>query len=230
MSEFIAESIKTDCSSLQPSRPSSSAYKTKAIAIVLYTADEGEQSVLQSASLILLYGGIRQFPTIIPFSCECDEQCLWPNVQCPIGLNFLPCSADPPRFSPVTATATPREGEQLAISYSLNANPPLTSDSITLTRSGAPITDPRVTVTTTSLTFASVTREDSGEYQVTASNVAGSGTFTLTVDVYCECTDIASMYTSLVYHTHTVHASLLCKHVSLCTVQTHQSSLSQVRT
>ena len=111
----------------------------------------------------------------------------------------VPCSADPPQFSPATTTVTPTEGEQLAISYSLNANPPVISDNITLTKNSALVTDTRVTVTATSLTIASVTRDDSGEYQVTARNVVGSGTFALTVNMYCECTDIASMYTSLIY-------------------------------
>ena len=123
------------------------------------------------------------------------------------------CSADPPQFSPSTATATPKEGEQFTLSFSIEANPPPSSDNITLSRSGTPVTDTRVTVTTTSLTIDDVTRGDSGEYQITASNVAGSATFTLTVDVYCECTDIASMYASPVYHTHN-SASLFCEHVS----------------
>ena len=121
------------------------------------------------------------------------------------------CSADPPQFSPSTATATPTEGEQLTLSFSLEASPPPTIDNITL--NGSLVTDTRVTVTTRSLTIADVTRSDSGEYQITASNVAGSATFTLTVDVYCECTDIASMYASPVYHTHN-SASLFCEHVS----------------
>ena len=121
------------------------------------------------------------------------------------------CSADPPQFSPSTATATPTEGEQLTLSFSIEANPQPTIDNITLNVSL--VTDMRVTVTTTSLTIADVTRNDSGEYQITASNVAGSATFTLTVDVYCECTDIASMYASPVYHTHN-SASLFCEHVS----------------
>ena len=123
------------------------------------------------------------------------------------------CSADPPQFSPSTATATPTDGEQLTLSFSIDANPPPSSDNITLTRSGTPVTDARVTVNTTSLTIAGVTRGDSGEYQITASNVVGSATFTLTVDVYCECTDIASMSASPVYHTH-YSASLFCEHVS----------------
>ena len=122
-------------------------------------------------------------------------------------------SADPPQFSPSTATATPTEGEQLTLSFSIDANPPPSSDNITLTRSGTLVTDARLPVTTTSLTIADVTRYDSGEYQITASNVAGSATFTLTVDVYCECTDIASMYASPVCHTHN-SASLFCEHVS----------------
>ena len=121
------------------------------------------------------------------------------------------CSADPPQFSPSTATATPTEGEQLTLSFSIEANPPPTIDNITL--NGSLVTDTRVTVTTRSLTIADVTRSDSGVYQITASNVAGSATFTLTVDVYCECTDTASMYASPVYHTHN-SASLFCEHVS----------------
>ncbi len=121
------------------------------------------------------------------------------------------CSADPPQFSPSTATATPTEGGQLTLFFSIEASPPPTIDNITL--NGSLVIDTRVTVTTTSLTIADVTRADSGEYQITASNVAGSATFTLTVDVYCECTDIASMYASPVYPTHNT-ASLFCEHVS----------------
>ena len=108
------------------------------------------------------------------------------------------------------AMATPPEGERFSFPYQLSANP---SPNINLTRSGTPVTDTRFTVTTTSLTIADVTRNDSGEYQITASNVAGSATFILTVDVYCKCTDIASMCASPVYHTHN-SASLFCEHVS----------------
>ena len=148
-----------------------------------------------------------------PTPCRCIPLSILTHTvyQC---LRYLSlCSADPPQFSPSTATATPIEGEQLTISFSVEAKPPLTSDNITLTRSDTPVTDARVAVTTTSLTIADVTRSDSGDYQITASNVAGSATFTLTVDVYCECTDIASMYASPVYHTHN-SASLFCEHVS----------------
>ena len=37
------------------------------------------------------------------------------------------------------------------------------------------------------MTIADVTGDDSGVYQITGSNVAGSDTFTLTVNVYYEC-------------------------------------------
>ena len=94
---------------------------------------------------------------------------------------------DPPQFSPTTTTRTPTEGEQLTLSFSIDANPPATNDNITLTKNGTLVTDTRFTVNATSLTIADVTHNDSGVYQITASNVAGSGTFTLTVDVYCEC-------------------------------------------
>ena len=85
------------------------------------------------------------------------------------------------------ATATPTEGEQFNFSFNLSANPP---PNTTLTRSGVPVTDARFTVNTTSFTIVDVTRDDSGEYQITASNVVGSDTFTLTVDVYCECVHV----------------------------------------
>ena len=120
------------------------------------------------------------------------------------------CSADPPQFSPSTATATPTEKGQLTLSFSIEATPLPTVDNVAL--NGSLVTDILVTVTTTSLTIADVTRDNSGEYQITASNVVGSATFTLTVDVYCECTDTASMYASPVYHTHN-DASLFCEHV-----------------
>ena len=93
-------------------------------------------------------------------------------------------SPAPPQFTPATATATPTEGEQLTFPFQLSGNPP---PNITLTKNSAPVTDTRFTVTATSLTIASVTRDDSGEYQITASNGLDSDTFTLTVDVYCEC-------------------------------------------
>ena len=38
----------------------------------------------------------------------------------------------------------------------------------------APVADASITVTTTSLTIDDVTRDDSGEYQITASNVVKS--------------------------------------------------------
>ena len=78
---------------------------------------------------------------------------------------------------------TPTEREQLTLSFSIDANPPATNDNITLAKNGVPLTDTRFTVTATSLTIADITHDDSGVYQITASNVAGSGTFTLTVNV-----------------------------------------------
>ena len=98
---------------------------------------------------------------------------------------LCPSAVDPPQFSPTTATATPREGDQFMLPLSIDANPPPTIANITL--DGALVNDTRFTVTATSLTIADVTRNDSGVYQITASNVAGSDSFTLTVDVYCEC-------------------------------------------
>ena len=95
-------------------------------------------------------------------------------------------SADPPQFSPTTATETPTGGKSFTFSLPLEANPIPTVDNIILTKSGVPVTDTRFTVTATSLTIADVTRDDSGEYQITASNVVGSDTFTLILDVYCE--------------------------------------------
>ena len=138
------------------------------------------------------------------------------------------CSADPPQFSPSTATATPTEGGQLSLFFSIDANPPPSSGNITPTRSGTLVTDVRVTVNTTSLTIADVTRGDSGEYQIRASNVAGSATFTLTVDVYCECTDIPPCM-PLQCTTHITVPPCSVNTCPLCAVQTHQSSPSQVR-
>ena len=137
------------------------------------------------------------------------------------------CSADPPQFSSPTGTATPTEGDQFAFPLSLEGNPLPTIDNATL--NGALVTDTRFTVTTTSVTIADVTRDDGGEYQITASNVVGSDTFTLTVDVYCECTGIASMHTSPVHHTHN-NASLFCKHVSFMCCADPPEFAVQVRT
>ena len=86
------------------------------------------------------------------------------------------------------------------VSFSLDANPPPTIDNVTL--NGTLVTDTRFTVTATSVTIADVTRDDSGVYQITGSNVAGSGTFTLTVDVYCECIDTLSALLYAVLYNH----------------------------
>ena len=100
------------------------------------------------------------------------------HVQCQRGWTVSLCSTDPHQFPPSTATATPTVGEQLMLS--IEASPLPTTENVTL--NGSLVTDVMVNVTTTSLTIANVTRNDSGEYQITASNVAGSATFTLTVD------------------------------------------------
>ena len=131
-------------------------------------------------------------------------------MQCPIPSNCFNLLCRPPHFFIHCHCNTNRRGK-LTLSFSIDANPPSTIDNVTLNSSL--VTDERMTVTTTSLTIADVTRDDSGAYQITVSNVAGSATFTLSVDVYCECTDIASMYASPVYHTHN-SASLFCEHVS----------------
>ena len=124
-----------------------------------------------------------------------------------------PSAVDPPQFSPTTATATPTEGDQFMFSLFIDANPPPTIDNTTL--DGTLVNDTRFTVTATSLTIAVVTRNDSGVYQITASNVAGSGTFTLTVDVYCECVCMCNIWYACYMH-HNV--SLFSKHVyfTLC--------------
>ena len=102
-------------------------------------------------------------------------------------------AVDPPRFSPTTATITPTEGELFTFSLPFEANPSLNSSGIALTKNGVPVNDTRFSVTVTGLTIADITRNDSGVYQITASNVAGSDTFTLTVDVYCKCVCIEKM-------------------------------------
>ena len=119
-----------------------------------------------------------------------------------------PCSSvvDPPQFSPTTATATPTEGDQFMFSLSIDANPPPAIDNITF--NGTLVNDTRFTVTATSLTIADVSRDDSGVYQITANNVAGSDTFTLTVDVYCECVCMCNMV-CLLHH----NVSLFSEHV-----------------
>ena len=102
-----------------------------------------------------------------------------------LSYGTYPSAAVPPQFSVATDTATPTEGEQFMLTLSLV--PPIPTVDITLTKIGVPITDTRFSVAATNLTIADVTRDDSGVYQITASNVAGSDTFTLTVNVYCEC-------------------------------------------
>ena len=111
---------------------------------------------------------------------------------------LCPSAVDPPQFSPTTATAIPTEGDQFMLSLSIDANPPPTIANITF--NGTLVNDTRFAVTATSLTIADVTRNDSGVYQITASNVAGSGTFTLTVDVYCECVCVHVQYMVCLLH------------------------------
>lgn len=82
------------------------------------------------------------------------------------------------------ATVTPTEGKDFSFLFQLSGEP---LPSVTLTKNSVPVTGTRVTVTTTNLTIANVTRDDNGMYQITASNVLGSDVLTLTVDVYCEC-------------------------------------------
>ena len=104
-----------------------------------------------------------------------------------LRLNCSFPSTDSPQFFPATDTATPTERQLFTYSFSIDANPPATNDNIALTKNDVTVTDTRFTVNATSLTIADVIRDDSGVYQITASNVAGSGSSTVTVDVYCEC-------------------------------------------
>ncbi len=79
------------------------------------------------------------------------------------------------------------EGESLRIDLQLDGNP-LPPDSFTWTLDGEPLQlEPgQLTFGEDFIEFTSLRRTDQGEYMVTAINLAGSGSATFNLEVYCE--------------------------------------------
>lgn len=81
------------------------------------------------------------------------------------------------------------EGQRLRVELQLNALPPPTSFAWLFSNGGDEplvIGGNIVDVGASFIEFLPVTRADAGTYSVTSSNFGGSGTFVLTVEVYCE--------------------------------------------
>ena len=76
------------------------------------------------------------------------------------------------------------EGSEVEVLFEVTRDPPLLEDKKhILCREGVPVTDGRVSVRENAIHFASVRREDAGNYTITSSNGLGEGqgSFCLTV-------------------------------------------------
>ena len=79
------------------------------------------------------------------------------------------------------------EGEPLDIFLTLDGFP-LPPDTFSWTFQGQPLMDTpgRVTTGVDFLQFSALNRDDRGTYMVTATNLAGSGSATFNLEVYCK--------------------------------------------
>ncbi len=80
------------------------------------------------------------------------------------------------------------EGETAIGTFSVDSNPPVTSDNITIMPDRQPAPTISVDGSTVSVTFETLERSDAKSYTVTVKNEAINTTdsITLSIDVYCE--------------------------------------------
>ena len=123
---------------------------------------------------------------------------------------------------------TPTEGEQFSYQFTLDANPVPTEFNWTRNDT-AVVNGTRISVTVNSITISSVSRSDSGTYQVVSRNSVGMGSGTFTLNVLCECLSESMSLCTCVLHllvdcVHsfvlhcipTVYYCALCVHLVVC--------------
>ena len=103
------------------------------------------------------------------------------------------CKLVPPRYEPDTANFAVMDGSRPRIYLNIDAAPRISV--YTWEKDGERITsNGRVSLTVNSISFNSVSRSDSGEYTVIATDSKGTGSATITLDVYCEFKSIVYLY------------------------------------
>ena len=103
------------------------------------------------------------------------------------------CKLVPPRYEPDTANFAVMDGSSPRIYLNIDAAPRISD--YTWEKDGERITsNGRVSLTVNSILFNPVSRSDSGEYTVIATDNRGTGSATITLDVYCECKSVVYLY------------------------------------
>ena len=120
---------------------------------------------------------------------------------------LLLCELVPLRYEPETANVAVMDGSSPRIYLNIDAAPRISD--YTWEKDGERITsNGRVSLTVNSISFNPVSRSDSGEYTVIATDSKGTGSATITLDVYCEFNNIICLFFKICMQ--------LLKHIGTC--------------